>query len=68
MPCVLNAANEVAVRAFLSGKIGMMQMPDVVENALENIQYLSAPGLEALEHSDKEARERAGEFINKLKR
>jgi len=65
MPCVLNAANEVAVRAFLTGRIGMMQMPDVVENALENIQYLSAPGLEALELSDREAREKAGEYINK---
>jgi len=65
MPCVLNAANEVAVRAFLTGKVGMMQMPDVVENALENIQYLSAPGLEALEQSDKDAREIAGEFIKK---
>ena len=65
MPCVLNAANEVAVRAFLTRKIGMMQMPDIVENALENIQYLSAPGLEALEQSDKDAREIAGEFIKK---
>ena len=68
MPCVLNAANEVAVRAFLTGRIGMMQMPDVVENALENIQYLSAPGLEALELSDREAREKAGEYINKTEK
>jgi 1-deoxy-D-xylulose-5-phosphate reductoisomerase len=68
MPCVLNAANEVAVRAFLTGKVGMMQMPDVVENALENIQYLSAPGLEALEQSDKDAREIAGEFIKKTQK
>jgi len=66
MPCVLNAANEVAVRAFLTGRIGMMQMPDVVENALENIQYLSAPDLEALEGSDKETREMAQRFINRI--
>jgi 1-deoxy-D-xylulose-5-phosphate reductoisomerase len=68
MPCVLNAANEVAVGAFLSGKIGILQMPDVVENALENIQYLAAPDLEALGQSDREAREKAGEFIIKTEK
>ena len=68
MPCVLNAANEVAVSAFLTGIIGIMQMPDVVENALENIQYLSAPGLEALQQSDRETRVKAGEYINKMEK
>jgi 1-deoxy-D-xylulose-5-phosphate reductoisomerase len=67
MPCILNAANEIAVKAFLGGKIGFMQMPVVVENALENIQYLSAPDLELLEHSDKETREKTAEFIQKFK-
>lgn len=66
MPCVMNAANELAVAAFLSGKIGFIQMPDVVENALENIQYLSAPDLGALEESDKEAREMAQTFIKRI--
>ncbi|MCX6334734.1 MAG: 1-deoxy-D-xylulose-5-phosphate reductoisomerase [Bacteroidia bacterium] len=66
MPCVLNAANEVAVRAFLEEKIGIMQMPDVVENALENNQYLSAPNLEGLEGSDQQARETAHTFIKNI--
>jgi 1-deoxy-D-xylulose-5-phosphate reductoisomerase len=66
MPCVLNAANEVAVAAFLSGKIGFMQMPYVVENALENIQYLAAPSLETLEESDKEARVMTQSFIKRI--
>jgi 1-deoxy-D-xylulose-5-phosphate reductoisomerase len=66
MPCVLNAANEVAIAAFLSGKIGFMQMPYVVENALENIQYLAAPSLETLEESDKEAREMTQSFIKRI--
>lgn len=66
MPCIMNAANEVAVAAFLSGKIGFMQMPDVVENALENIQYLSAPDLGALEESDKETREMTQSFIKRI--
>jgi 1-deoxy-D-xylulose-5-phosphate reductoisomerase len=66
MPCILNAANEIAVAAFLSEKIKFMQMTDVVENALENNQYLSAPDIKSLEISDKQARETAEKFINKL--
>jgi 1-deoxy-D-xylulose-5-phosphate reductoisomerase len=68
MPCVLNASNEVAVRAFLERKISLVRMPDIVEAALENIPYLSAPGLEDLEHTDREARRMAGELINTLKK
>jgi 1-deoxy-D-xylulose-5-phosphate reductoisomerase len=63
MPCVLNAANEAAVSAFLSNKIGFMQMTHVVEHALEKIQYLSAPDLESLERSDMLARETAENYI-----
>ncbi|MFH0843376.1 MAG: 1-deoxy-D-xylulose-5-phosphate reductoisomerase [Bacteroidota bacterium] len=67
-PCILNAANETAVRAFLSGEIGFLQIPDIVENALENNSYLAAPDLEALEVSDKQARDTARKYINKLKK
>jgi len=66
-PCVLNAANETAVRAFLSGEIGFMQIPDVVEYALENNSYLASPKLESLEISDRQARETANDFISKIK-
>lgn len=67
MPCILNAANEIAVNAFLSERIGFLQMPDVVEYALENNEYISSPDLESLEDSDKKARESAENFINNLK-
>jgi 1-deoxy-D-xylulose-5-phosphate reductoisomerase len=66
MPCSLNAANEIAVRAFLSGSIGFMQMPDVVEFTLEKNQYIASPGLEALELSDRKARETASNYVKKL--
>jgi len=66
MPCILNAANEVAVKAFLDGKIGFMQMPDVVEYSLEKNPYIASPELESLEISDKLTRETAADFINKL--
>ena len=65
-PCTLNGANEVAVSAFLSKKIGFMQIPEVVEYTLSNDPLIADPGLEELEISDRLARETAGKFINKL--
>jgi 1-deoxy-D-xylulose-5-phosphate reductoisomerase len=66
MPCVLNAANEMAVMAFLGNKIGFTQMPDVVEHTMENSVYSSAPDLDFLESTDSSARKMAQSFINKL--
>jgi 1-deoxy-D-xylulose-5-phosphate reductoisomerase len=68
MPCILNAANEVAVQAFLDEKIGFMQMPDVVENTMENSFYSKSPDLDFLEVTDINARETALSFINKLQK
>jgi 1-deoxy-D-xylulose-5-phosphate reductoisomerase len=67
MPCILSAANEIAVGAFLSEKIGFLQIPDVVEYTLENNQYIASPDLESLEKSDKQARAVAENFIKNLK-
>lgn len=66
MPCILNASNEIAVNAFLSKKIGFLQIPDVVEYTLENSKYLASPDLESLEMTDKSARETAARFIKNL--
>ncbi|MGB8490833.1 MAG: 1-deoxy-D-xylulose-5-phosphate reductoisomerase [Bacteroidales bacterium] len=68
MPCVLNAANEVAVNAFLSGKIGFMQMPGLIEHTMEKSEYLATPGLGFLETSDCRAREIASQYINQLQK
>jgi 1-deoxy-D-xylulose-5-phosphate reductoisomerase len=65
-PCVLNAANEMAVTAFLEEKIGFMQMPDVVEHTLAYCSYSQSPDLEFLETTDSNSREYASNFINKL--
>jgi 1-deoxy-D-xylulose-5-phosphate reductoisomerase len=62
----MNAANESAVSAFLSERIGFMQMPDVVEYALDKNQYVSSPDLGSLESSDRAARETAEKFIKKI--
>jgi len=66
MPCILNAANEMAVKAFLDGEIGFMQLPDVVEHTMENSQFSHSPDLDFLEVTDANARETAIKFINKL--
>jgi 1-deoxy-D-xylulose-5-phosphate reductoisomerase len=65
-PCILNAANEVAVRAFLSGRIRFTDMPDVVEHTIENNTYIASPDLASLEMTDKEARTTADNFIKKI--
>ena len=66
MPCILNAANELAVNAFLTEKIGFMQMPDVVEYTMENCFYSPSPDLDFLEVTDNSARGIAVNYINKL--
>jgi 1-deoxy-D-xylulose-5-phosphate reductoisomerase len=56
MPAVLNAANEVAVQAFLEDKIGFLQMSDVVGNTMEKITFIKSPTYEDYIACDKEAR------------
>lgn len=68
MPCILNAANEMAVKAFLGEKIGFTQMPDIVEHTMENSLYSPNPDLDFLDVTDASARETALSFINKLQR
>lgn len=66
MPCILNAANEIAVNAFLNGRIAFTQMPDVVKYSMENTEFQSSPDIEFLEGSDRSARDVATSYINKL--
>lgn len=66
-PCVLNAANEVAVAAFLNDKIGFLQMSDVVENCLQKINYIAKPSYDDYVASDKETRRVADLLISQVK-
>jgi 1-deoxy-D-xylulose-5-phosphate reductoisomerase len=68
MPCILNAANEMAVNAFLEEKVSFTQMPDIVEYTMENSYYTNSPDLDSLEVSDTDARDMALSFINKLQK
>jgi len=62
-PCVLNAANEVAVESFLRDKIGFMQMSDVVGECLVKMPYISSPNYDDYVGTDKETRKIALDFI-----
>ena len=56
MPCVLNAANEGVVEAFLKEKIDFLQMPEIIEKAMQKVNFIKNPELEDLIHTNKETR------------
>ncbi len=62
-PCVLNAANEVAVHAFLGGRLGFMGIPAVIETTLERVGAERVHGFDSLYRADAEARNVAGELV-----
>lgn len=55
-PCVLNAANEIAVAAFLNREVGFLEMSDLIEETLAKATFVSHPSLEDYVTSDTEAR------------
>jgi 1-deoxy-D-xylulose-5-phosphate reductoisomerase len=56
MPCVLNAANEVVVNAFLDGKLAFLDMPRIIEETMEKSEFIAKPSLEDYIISDSDAR------------
>jgi 1-deoxy-D-xylulose-5-phosphate reductoisomerase len=64
-PCVMNAANEMVVHAFLQNKVGFLEMSDMIEKTLEQVAFIAHPTLDDYKQSDAEAREYAAEFIKK---
>ncbi|CAN5118981.1 1-deoxy-D-xylulose-5-phosphate reductoisomerase [soil metagenome] len=64
MPCILNAANEIAVNEFLKEKIGFLQMSDIIADCMEFLTFIPAPTLEDFVQTDKETRIKALELIN----
>jgi 1-deoxy-D-xylulose-5-phosphate reductoisomerase len=63
MPCILNAANEIAVVAFLEDKIGFPTMSEVIEKTLERVPFIASPDLDDYMQTDAEARVKAEEAI-----
>jgi 1-deoxy-D-xylulose-5-phosphate reductoisomerase len=62
-PCVLNAANEVAVHAFLSGQLSFLGIPAVIEETLDRLGAKPIRAFETLYEADREARAVAGELL-----
>jgi 1-deoxy-D-xylulose-5-phosphate reductoisomerase len=65
-PCILNAANEIAVAAFLDEGMPYLQIPQVVEKTLNAIQVSSVDSLEVILDIDAQARRAAREFIKAM--
>lgn len=63
MPCILNAANEVANAAFRQGKLSFYGMADVIEKTMQQATYDKAPSMQALFATDSEARNIANRLI-----
>lgn len=64
LPCVLNAANEIAVFAFLRNRVGFLDMTDVIERTMQKVPFIAQPTLEEYFESDAEAREFAATLIH----
>ncbi len=63
MPCILNAANEMVVAAFLQDRIGFLQMSDVIERTMRKASFIANPSYEDYVATDTEARRLAAELF-----
>ena len=67
-PCILNAANDIAVDAFLNNKLEFIKIPDVIEKCIDKIDFIKNPSLSELIKTDEKAREAAKTIIEKNKK
>ncbi len=68
MPCIMNAANEAAVAAFLQERIGFYDITDVVEETMAGVDFVAEPDLDAIFKTNDEALQKAAELISKKER
>lgn len=64
MPCILNAANEIAVFAFLRNRIGFLDMTELVEQTMAKISFIEKPTLQEYFDTDAEARDFAASLVH----
>ncbi len=65
MPCILNAANEIAVSSFLCGKIGFSAIPDIIEKCMQISEFIPSPDLNSLFETNQQVRAKATELCKK---
>lgn len=63
MPCIINAANEIVVQAFLRDEIGFLEMSDVIERCMEDVPFHENPDLNNYLETDKHTRIFAGQLV-----
>ncbi|WP_107829013.1 1-deoxy-D-xylulose-5-phosphate reductoisomerase [Mucilaginibacter yixingensis] len=66
MPCIVNAANEVAVAGFLKDETGFLQMSDIIETCMTKMPYIAAPTMQDYLNTDKETRILAQNLIKQM--
>ena len=66
IPCAMNAANEVAVAAFLRGQIRFTQIPQIIEKTIEKCNFVSSPGIEDIFETDKTSKIVAEENLKQM--
>jgi 1-deoxy-D-xylulose-5-phosphate reductoisomerase len=63
LPCILNAANEIAVQAFLEDRISFLGMPRLIERCMHSVPFIQKPTYEDYEQTNMETRAKALEFL-----
>jgi 1-deoxy-D-xylulose-5-phosphate reductoisomerase len=63
MPCMMNAANEVVVEAFLNNRIGFLEMTAIIEKTMEKVPFIQDPTIDDYQETDREARRVALEML-----
>lgn len=63
MPCILNAANEIVVSAFLHDKVGFLEMSDIIEQTMQKTSFIKSPSYSDYVETDTEARRIAQELV-----
>ena len=66
MPCILNAANEVAVEAFLQGKLAFTAMPDLIGETMRQVAFVPRPSIDDYIETDRVSRRVATDYLHKL--
>jgi len=67
VPCILNAANEVAVEGFLNDRLAFLKMPDIVEQCMDSVEFIKKPSYDDYVNTHRETLIRAEELIDKIK-
>lgn len=65
LPCIMNAANEIAVAAFLRDELGFLQIAEVIEATMNQVPFESQPDIKSFQESDEAARKIASQLIQK---